>query len=123
MNVQEFVADTLVQIASAVNDANTRLAEAKTQVLANPSGGSENSSYGSTPVKVSDIQMIRFDIAVTAESGTLTKGNAGVGIAVLKLNTLGESSKSHANVSRIEFQIPLRLPRVSKERHRQVSVE
>ena len=47
MNVQEFVADTLVQIASAVNDANTRLAEAETQALANPREGSVETSYGS----------------------------------------------------------------------------
>ena len=110
MNVQEFVADTLVQIASAVDDANNRFAEAKFDALANSPGGNLKSKAGTTYLDIPDFQLIQFDIAVTVETQTNTQGNAGIGISVLKLGTQGETSKSNANVSRIQFKIPLRLP-------------
>ena len=110
MNVKEFVTDALVQIASGVDDANNRFAEANIDALANPPGGKVESQRGTTHLAIPDVQMIQFDIAVTVEAQTNTQGNAGIGISVLTLGTQGETSKSNANVSRIQFKIPLRLP-------------
>ena len=110
MNVQQFVADTLVQIASAIVDANNRLTEASVDATANPPGANLVSHGSVTYQGVSDTQQIKFDIAVTVEKTATTKGEAGVGISVLKLGTEGQSATNDSHVSRISFAIPLKLP-------------
>lgn len=109
MNVQEFVADTLVQIASAISDANARLKEASVDATANPPAANLVSQGSVTYQGVSDTQRIEFDIAVTVEKSATIKGEAGF-LMVLKLGTEGNSATTNAQVSRIRFSIPLKLP-------------
>jgi hypothetical protein len=114
MNVQEFIRDTLVQIATAVQETNEKLAEIGIDAAVNPRGANLVSTLSATPKAIPDTQEIRFNIAVSAESETSTQGNAGVGISVLNLGTQGETAKSTSNVSRIEFAVFLRLPMASR---------
>lgn len=56
------------------------------------------------------VQSVKFDVAVTAEEGTGTKGGIGIFMGAFGLGSQGESKASQASVSRIQFEVPVSLP-------------
>lgn len=56
------------------------------------------------------VQVVKFDVAVTAEEGKGTKGGIGVFVGPVGLGSQGESRSSQSTVSRIQFEVPVSLP-------------
>jgi len=94
MNIKTFVSESLTQIIEGVEEAQQKH---KSSAI-NPSFGRD------FPERESNVE---FDIAVTLESGTETKGGIAVFGGAINLGTQGKSEKSDVTVSRIKFSVPL----------------
>jgi len=94
MDIKTFVSESLTQIIQGVEEAQSKH---KSSVI-NPSFGSD------TP---EDKTVIKFDIAVTLESGTETKGGIVVFGGAMSFGAQGKSDKSDVAVNRIEFSVPV----------------
>ena len=114
MNVQEFIEESLFQIAAAVHSTNKRFALSDFRAVANPNDAERRSKGSTTYVGVTDTEYIDFDIAVTAsESHGLSDVKGGkLGISVVSVGAdSGRTSESlKSSVSHLKFKIPLKLP-------------
>ena len=103
MELHEFVKETLVQIVSGVVEAQ------QSEVVSNSSGAIAPSGH-----EVSDkdllTQEVRFDVGVTVDSGTATKGGVGVFVGPVGLGSQGSSKDTNASTHRVQFSIPIYLP-------------
>jgi hypothetical protein len=63
-------------------------------------------------------QEVQFDVAVTTQSGTETKGGIGVFVGPITLGSAGKSDQSTDSTNRINFSVPVYLP-AQKIRRRQ----
>jgi hypothetical protein len=109
MDIKQFVKDSLIQIAGAIKDANTELAELGSQ--ANPPGATSQSEAGTTYVDVIDTQNIEFDLAVTITETATTSGGGSISVWSVGIGGEKSSEGSKSSVSRIKFTVPLKLPR------------
>ena len=88
MDLREFVAMSLTQIAQGVKDAN-----------------GEGANF-SLPSGIADDTKVMFDVAVTAHSKTSGGGEASLAIAgVLTLGGSGDRSAATEHVSRVRFGV------------------
>jgi hypothetical protein len=55
---------------------------------------------------------LEFDVAVTAQEGTATKGGIGVFAGAIGLGSQGQSTAANQTVSRIKFAVPVLLPTI-----------
>jgi hypothetical protein len=103
MELHEFVKETLVQIVSGVVEAQ------RSEVVSDSSGAIAPSGH-----EVSDkdrlVQEVKFDVGITAGSGTATKGGVGVFIGPVTLGSQGTSKDTNASTNRVQFSIPIYLP-------------
>ena len=113
MDLKEFVKQTLCQIVEGVKEAQSHLAAHGGEVSPNLSRMAGNvidriglihSANGST------VQMVTFDVALTATEGTGTKGGIGVVTGMFNLGSSGESKAENSSLSRVKFGVPLSLP-------------
>jgi hypothetical protein len=120
MELKEFIAKSLSQIAEAVAEADTRLAplggcvNPRNVVTSNRGDG----IYGVYVEKGGKdchrtVDVITFDVAVTAKEGTETQGGIGILAGAINLGSKGKSDDQKTNESRLHFRIPILLP-VSK---------
>ncbi len=116
MELQQFITQSLVQIAKGVAEAQTELVGHGT--LINPeienlfpsaSGTPGNSLGWAKADQKSPVFMVDFDVAVTALDGTSTKGGIGVVAGVFALGSQGQSSNQNTSVSRLQFKVPIKL--------------
>lgn len=120
MDLKDFIANSLTQIAEGILQASEALADTDAEV--NPTRletySSDAQGYGRTLTpddgrKISQtrlVERVSFDVAVTTEGET--KGSAGlkVGIASLGLNAGGGVTDKTGQASRIQFTIPMVFP-------------
>ncbi|MFI8647918.1 hypothetical protein ACIGJK_24390 [Pseudomonas iridis] len=117
MDLKDFIANSLTQIAEGILAARDALADTDAEV--NPTNlatHSKNSQgYGRTELSEDMnrgrvVERVTFDVAVTTESGT--EGNAGlkVGIASFGIDTGGKLIDKAGQASRIQFGIPMVFP-------------
>ena len=121
MELKEFVAQALREIVSGVVEAQKSLAPIGAQV--NPEGarmypkGEKN--YEVLGVAQggdgNPIQLVSFDVAVTASEGTQTKGGIGIVAGIVSLSSSGATDKTETAVSRFSFKVPLLLPLQGKK--------
>jgi hypothetical protein len=118
MQLNEFISETLVQIAKGIDAANAQLADSTAKV--NPLnvypidekysstiyGHIQKGGLAVNPV----VHLIRFDVAVFAAEGKETKGGIGIMVGTIGLGTQGKSDASASTTSRIQFGIPMLLP-------------
>jgi hypothetical protein len=117
MNLKEFVSESLVEIVAGISDAQSRLAESGAKVSPkirtifskSQTGGSEMAL--GWDINGGLIQVVDFDVAVTAIEGTETKGGIGVVAGIFSLGSHGKSEESSQSISRIKFKVPISLPR------------
>lgn len=112
MDLREFVRLTLEQITEGVNDSGPRINELGGQV--NPhimNGGEEMATHGLLWGTGVTIQVVKFDVALTVNTGTGTKGGIGILAGAVNLGSSGESHTQNSSVSRVCFAVPLALPR------------
>ena len=102
MELQEFIAKTLVDIKTGVSEANKTLAELEGKKMGvdahpyfaiEPHGRDKKEGY------------INFDIAVTVTQETKTTGGGGIKIAVASLGGEISDSGSQESISRIKFHV------------------
>ena len=116
MELQDFITKTLVQIARGIKNAADQLEG--TKAIVNPRNvhaleGKESAVYGYMNTQkqyFKVVQKIDFDVAVTADKGTETKGGVGIHVGSIGLGTQGKTEKGNSSVSRISFSIPMVLP-------------
>lgn len=112
MKLEEFVQETLREIINGVVAAQAHAAEHKAIVNAQAAVTDDNAKhilkdYGSGKA----IQMVEFDVAVTARDGTSTQGGIGVFVGPVALGSKGKSDVANESASRVKFTIPIALPR------------
>ncbi|WP_338744726.1 hypothetical protein V3D52_19275 [Pseudomonas putida] len=120
MDLKDFIANSLTQIAEGILQASEALAHTDAEV--NPTNVNLHSStsqvYGSTRKPEEDgtkfqhrlVERVSFDVAVTAE-GT-TSGSAGVKVGMLSVGVKagGDITDKTGHASRIQFSIPMVFP-------------
>jgi hypothetical protein len=98
MRLDDFVAQTLTAIVQGVQNAHTEIEKM---------GGRINPfRAGSTGA----IQVVEFDVEVSAVEGTSTSGGLGVVVGPITVGTRGQSEASSTSVGRVRFKVPLELP-------------
>lgn len=111
MELREFVAETIKQIAAGVKDA---------QAAHDDHGGFVNPHLSTTAelavkhgVLIASgraVQLVQFDVALTVTEGTGTKGGIGIFAGAFSVGSSGQSNEQSSSVSRIKFFVPLVLP-------------
>lgn len=116
MELKDFVAQALTQIAEGVVQAQTTLDPlgAKVNPVIRhmlPKGEKSYEAFGwAEGENGNPILLVSFDVGVTATEGTKTKGGIGVVTGIISLGSAGASDKSETAVSRLSFKVPLLLP-------------
>jgi hypothetical protein len=121
VNLQEFVTQALVQIASGIRDADEQLRKAG--AIVNPrhvtgSGADKTNVYGylaENKEYLRAVHSVDFDVAVTAVEGKETKGGIGIVVGAIGIGSHGRSEESSTSVSRIKFRVPIALPNAVNE--------
>ena len=116
MNLQDFIKETLVQIARGIEGAAAELKGSK--AIVNPRNvqtgtGDDRHVYGFLDTQTSffkAVQKVEFDVAVTASTGTATKGGIGIMVGAIGLGSQGKSEAQDSSISRIKFLVPMVLP-------------
>jgi hypothetical protein len=116
MELQDFIQNTLVQIARGIENAATELKGSK--AIVNPrnvgtGGVKDEHIYGYLNANkkfFKVVQKIEFDVAVTAEKSKETKGGMGISVGSITVGTQGQSEHAGTTVSRIRFSVPMVLP-------------
>ncbi|MGR5144768.1 hypothetical protein ACQKPX_24260 [Photobacterium sp. DNB23_23_1] len=115
MNLEEFIAQSLSQIARGIEKANETLEDS--QALVSPEGVidvTKDSAYGSINVENTWLKVhnIQFDIAVTVVEGSESGGKLGVSVGGLSIGVNGKENQANTSASRIQFSVPMLLPQV-----------
>jgi hypothetical protein len=122
LNLQEFISQALIQIASGVRDADEELRSSSAVV--NPrhvagAGADKSNVYGyiaDTGKKyLRAVHTVEFDIAVTAVDGKETKGGIGIVVGAIGLGSQGRSEERNTSISRIKFKVPIAFPNSKEE--------
>ena len=107
MELKDFVRESLEQIIEAVSEVQAKAPHGARinprSIMGNPPVLRE-SEHGSL------IQQIDFDVAVTAQEGTQTKGGIAVFAGWIGAGSHGQSTSTSQQVSRIKFCVPVLLP-------------
>jgi hypothetical protein len=111
MDLKEFIAETLVQIADGIEQAQGTLKENKSGAIINTNMTETDSGRLVTGGRCKAVEMVEFDVAILANEGTATKAGIGLTVAsIIKLNASGESKQSTGTESRIKFKVPMSYP-------------
>ena len=116
MNLEDFIAQSLSQIAKGIEKANDELSDSKAIVSPkNITGVLKNhpSTYGTLKLSNDEwsvVQNIEFDVAVTASQGSEAKAGAGISVGAITLGATGKEDNKNTSVSRMRFSIPMLLP-------------
>jgi len=122
MNLEDFVAESLVQIARGIEKADELLQDSG--AIVNPRHVVPESpgpnAYGFLAENPADqgymaiVQKIDFDVAVYASQTTETGGKAGLMVAALGVGANASTEKGEKTESRIKFSIPFVFPFTKK---------
>ncbi len=116
MELKEFVAETLVQIAGGIEEAQQRLKESGSEAKVNPYMTKNDSEKWVTGGRRKNVEVVEFDVAILASEGTETKAGVGLTVAsLLKLDAGGRSNQSSGTESRIKFKVPASFPMYKHE--------
>ncbi|WGF90770.1 hypothetical protein [Marinivivus vitaminiproducens] len=101
MDLADFVTNALVQIQTGVANAIDQRSD-KAGVIS-PLSNSKIITKG-------EIQIVEFDVAVTASDKTDVDGHAGIKVLSLNIGGGGSTSSQLSTVSRMRFSVPVILP-------------
>ncbi len=110
MELKTFVTETLNQILSGIYEA--RKSEHGWAICTEINANSEEATKLKTFLTRhrQPIFNIDFNVAVTVEKGTDTKGTIEVLGGFLKLASGGESNSSNNTINRVKFSVPIQMP-------------
>jgi hypothetical protein len=122
MQLDEFITQTITQICQGVANAQKEIG-GKNGIQIAPSvehytnwaqaGHIATDKLPADVIVARDgqmVMMLSFDVSVTAEAGTNTKGGIGVLMGAISLGSSGESKKQNQAVHKLQFKIPVVLP-------------
>lgn len=112
MQLKDFIKESLTQIIEGI---------AETQLTKLPNNAEISPYIPVTNVKGDERKMkpqytwqyatpVKFDVAVTAEEATGTKGGVGVVAGIFALGSQGKTDNKDSSISRLQFEIPIILP-------------
>lgn len=111
MDLTEFVSQTLMQLVEGVRAAQKGIEQTKIvnpQIFPVPGPTVRDiAKHGAFSAGGILIQMVDFDVALTAGSETSSEGGAKVGIGVLSLGAAAKGETSSESISRISFSLPV----------------
>lgn len=117
MDLKDFIATSLTQIAEGILTASEALSGTDAQVnpthmqtYSNAAQGYGRTLTAAVPEQGRIVERVEFDVAVTAESSESGKGGLKVGIASFGLNAGAEATDKSGSTSRIQFGIPMVFP-------------
>jgi len=117
MNLQDFISESLSQIINGILDAQKKELPFNAEI--SPYIHVNNVKTDEKRMKPyyswQSVTPIKFDIAVTAEQATGTKGGIGVVAGVIALGSQGRTDKLDSSVSRIQFEVPVIMPHWKKD--------
>jgi hypothetical protein len=119
MDLKDFIKETLIEIASALSEADKELTSI--DAVVNPknvivAGGDGHSIYGYLAKDSENrdqrrpVHIVEFDVSVTATDKTGTKGGIGVMVAGIGLGSQGQSEAANSVYSRLQFKVPIAFP-------------
>ncbi|MFA0405215.1 hypothetical protein [Vibrio sp. 10N.222.52.C12] len=107
MQLDEFVKETLVQIAKGVNEASSSVSELGGAV--NPLPDEVDVSFETYKVKPQK-QAIKFDIAIQVKESTDSEASGKATLSVFSIGG-GVKSLDESNIAhRVTFEVPMDLP-------------
>lgn len=114
MELKTFIKQSLLDIAGAIKEVNQ---DTTTNMKVNPTElvGDSGLSVETDNGEYTQVQKIKFDVAVTIGNNLKGDVGAGINVAGLKIGGSGEVTDEHEKVSRIQFEVPVALP--TKERN------
>jgi hypothetical protein len=107
MDLKEFVSATLTQIVDGVIEAQKQVPGERI----NPRMSSLTEIDKLGLVGFAGVQMIKFDVALSTSEGATTQAKAGVFVAPIAFGAQGQSIAASGTVSRVQFAVPLALPK------------
>lgn len=111
MDLQDFVKETLVQIASGVQAAQAEVRASGGIVNPAIQATSQNITNVVPGVDGQNVYFVDFDVAVTVKDQSGTDGRAKLKVASFLSAGLGaELTTSNASTNRLTFKIPLAFP-------------
>jgi len=105
MELRTFIKQALSDIIGAVEDSQNEIKNGRIV----PSGISR--SYESIKHGVGELQVVDFEVSVTAEESKGSEGKLGVISAVVGAGVAGKSTAENAHSSTLRFKIPIELPK------------
>jgi len=107
MELKDFIETALTQLIEGVNSASKFAKSNGAEINPASLKGELNGGYNANR-KVADI---KFDIAIAVSEGTGTKAGISVLGGAINLGAGGESKAENSVVSRIQFTVPIALPK------------
>ena len=117
MEIREFVKDVLSDIVEGIQDPQKR--EGVGGYIAPDAIGGHTFPADSNVFHEARIvsTVVKFDMAVTAETSKGGGGGGKVKVAVAEANLGGQPEAKNTQVSRIQFSVPVLMPRNPREWH------
>ena len=119
MKLDEFIEMTLIQIIGGVRKAQQATKEPhkvgseadsiNPDLMYSADSAPKGKYYASVDRNL--IHFVDFDVAVTADTSTEVKGGAGLRVAGIGLGAGVQEANQNSVVSRIRFQVPIKLPK------------
>lgn len=109
-SLEDFVADTLIQIVAGIEKAQVATKSSRGVIVPHGGGISGIANMGTT-YGGDTVDIVQFDVAVVSTDSKETKGGVGVFVAPIALGSQGKSEGKNQAISRIQFRIPISLPR------------
>lgn len=127
MNLQNFIKESVVQIAESIVDIQQHFDEKEIDAIINPREFQDNTgsdfsgrykpyarnketgnSYDAQYFRLVD--SIEFDVAITVETNSSIDVGGKLKVFGASIGAEGDQSNKHENVSKLKFKIPLVLP-------------
>ena len=111
MDLAEFVAQSLTQVAEGVARSSRTVREAGGFVNPSMSGFISPGSYIGITESGHHVSLVEFDVAITVSKGKGTNAEAKLEVAsFLGLKAGGRSGEDIQSTSRVKFAVPIALP-------------
>ncbi len=127
MNLQDFIKETVVQIAESVVDIQKHFDEKGIDAIVNPrefqdiegkdfAGRYKPTDYDKNTGKVYQsnyyrvVDAVEFDVAVTVEADSKKEVGGKLKVFDIGIGAEGSEVSKQANVSKVKFKIPLVMP-------------
>ena len=116
MELEDFVAESLIQIVKGVRRAQDELKGTGARVNPHMRSTAKDHTIGEAEMDGGQpVSNVEFDVVVTATKGAGSKGGVGVALGVVGLGTQAQSDSKSGQESRIKFKVPILLPRQQRD--------